>query len=132
MGKSMVLPNNSTWGNEMNAWWKKQQAKVQGEQKHAIGVNHDVTAMDKQPVIYPDTPVNLPVDAIFTSAIPDTGRRFQSFLKIYRAQNKAGQAKPITVKKQGDIFILIDGGRRLAAARVLKLPTIMAIVKEGC
>jgi len=112
----------------INALWRKQQAK---QQKPAIDVHHDVTATDKQPVILPDTPIKIPLDVIFTSSTIDTGsERFSRFLKIYRAQIKAEQDKPIIVQKAGDKYLLLDGGRRLAAARLLKMPTIAAIVQE--
>jgi hypothetical protein len=127
------LPDKWNTGAAINAAWKRQQARLTTTtcNSPAICVRHDVVEAKPTPVILPDTPVNIPVDAVYTSSIPDTGKRFQSFLNIYKLQVKAGQAKPITVKKLGDVYILIDGSRRLAAARMLKMPTISAIVQEA-
>lgn len=127
------LPDPWNTGAEMNRHWRAQQARLTttAQQKPAIDVHHDVIATEKQPVIHQDTPVKIPLDVIFTSSTIDTGSsRFLRFLKIYRAQLKAKQDKPIIVQKAGDNYLLIDGGRRLAAARLLKMPTIAAIVQE--
>ena len=125
------LPDKFGTGMEMNRIWRQQQEKAKSPQKANTEPRHGVVAADKPPVIHPDTPVNIPVDAVFTSSIPDTGKRFQSFLKVYKNQIKAKQDKPIAVKKQGDVYILIDGSRRLAAARMLKMPSVKAIVVEA-
>jgi len=128
-----LQPHPDPWntGAEMNRHWRRQQEKAQAKQNANTDVHHDVVKAKPTPVIHTDTPVNLPVDSIFTSAITDTGNnRFVSFLSVYKKQTKTGQVKPITVKKHGDVYILIDGSRRLAAARMLKMPTIAAIVQE--
>jgi hypothetical protein len=117
-----------------NAAWKAQQKVKQqaGQQKPDNKPCIGVPAADKTAAIHPgDTPVMVPVDAITsTTTVELTSKRFLSFLKTYKLQVKAKQVKPILVRKQGEVFILIDGGRRLAAARVLKFPTISAIVQE--
>jgi len=51
------LPDKWNTGAAINAAWKRQQAILTTTTCHspAIDVHHDVTAMDKQPVIHPDT-----------------------------------------------------------------------------
>jgi len=117
----------------MNRIWRVQQAKLATtQQKPAIDVHHDVIATEKPAVIHPATPVSILVNDIFVQNAPDTkDERFIRFVKIYKHQLKAGQAKPITVQRAGDKYRVLDGTRRLTAARVLKLPTITAIVQEG-
>lgn len=126
-----LLPNRDALA--LNAAWRRERARLltTNKQNANTEARHGVPATEKPLAIHQDTPQAIPVNQIFTDGtIPDPKvKRFPRFVKIFRLQVKAGQAKLIEVEKIGDKYILIDGSRRLAAARALKLETISAIVR---
>jgi len=118
----------------LNAAWKRQQAALltTTQQNADMKPRHDVVEPEKPPVIYPDIPMSIPVSAVFSQNAPDTkDKRFVRFVKIYKSQVKAKQDKPITVQRIGDKYLVIDGARRVSAARVLKMETISAVIQDG-
>ncbi len=68
----------------------------------------------------------IPVKLIDADPLPEIPEKF---VKIFGFQVKAGSAKPISVRKIGNRYILLDGKRRVAAARKLELTEILADVE---
>jgi len=72
----------------------------------------------------------LPLDKIVCEAQVRDGVADESVVGVARSIQEIGLQQPIRVRREGDKFVVVDGERRLRAARLAKLSTIPAIVEE--
>ncbi len=78
-----------------------------------------------------DKLVQLPVDAIFASAMqPRTRFIEQSIDELSNSISQYGLLSPVVVRRLGDSYELIAGERRLRAVKKLGYPVIDALVKN--
>lgn len=108
-----------TAGAEMNRYWKRQQAALQ--QKPASEPRQALPAADKPPVIHPAPPPAPVIIEIDPASVLVQGG-------LPKAK-KFALTKPITVRRMGECYMLVDGKRRLAAALMMKMKTIRAEVE---
>ena len=117
--RSPIFPD--TAGQELNKHWKASQPKPVKDAPPAIpeAVKHVRISSHRR---------EIPVDQIF----PYSGEPDKKFCHIYHMQIKSGTAKAIDVEQIApDKYVLVDGIRRVTAARALGMKTILAVVQGG-
>jgi hypothetical protein len=110
-----------TTGMEMNRYWRAHQPKPATEPRPAP------TAEETVSVIHPDTPRQIPVSAIDCEPVKIDNHTVQ----ILRHQIETGKIAPVTVRQDGDRFVLLDGTRRVSVALNLGMQEISAIVLDA-
>ncbi len=128
----MTSRPRDTAGAELNKLWRAEQARLHPKPQEPIKEPHIAPpATEKPVVVHTDAVMSVPVDLIDAGNNATKRKKdFPVFLKVYRNQVKAGQAVPILLQKEGARYRVLDGHRRLAAAKALGMETIRATVQR--